>query len=62
MLYHTSDHRPESAEGSKGSNRVAGVADDPFIDSEVGSQNVMPIPPSKPKKVYLEDFENFTVK
>jgi hypothetical protein len=33
-------------------------SDDPFAD--VVPKNAMPTPP-KPKKVYLEDFENFTV-
>ncbi|KAF8810000.1 hypothetical protein BYT27DRAFT_7253972 [Phlegmacium glaucopus] len=45
-------------EGSSGN--IVDDDDDPFID--VISKNVMPIPPSKPKKVYLEDFENFIVK
>lgn len=35
------------------------VSDNPFV--EVVSKNAMPTPP-KEKKVYLEDFENFTVK
>ncbi|KAF8800677.1 hypothetical protein BYT27DRAFT_7216930 [Phlegmacium glaucopus] len=47
-------------EGSSGNIVDDDDNDDPFID--VISKNVMPIPPSKPKKVYLEDFENFTVK
>ena len=32
---------------------------DPFVDTV--TKNVMPVPPTK-AKVYLEDYENFTVK
>ena len=60
LSYVNRNDRPdEVAEGSKRSNRDDDIADDPFVD--VGSQNVMPVPP-QPKKVYLEDYENFTVK
>lgn len=54
----------------KGNTRTAGsskvekdnedLSDDPFVN--IPSKNVMPTPPSRAKKVYLEDFENFTVK
>ena len=42
-------------------NAVADTDDsDPFLD--VVTKNVMPVPPLKDKKVYLEDYENFSVK
>lgn len=47
-------------EGSS-KNAVADTDDsDPFLD--VVTKNVMPVPPLKDKKVYLEDYENFSVK
>ncbi|HEY4832063.1 MAG TPA: hypothetical protein VIH61_05825 [Waddliaceae bacterium] len=45
-------------EGSSKFNDVD--PEDPFVD--LPNLNVMPVPPTKPKKVFLEDFENFTVK
>ncbi|KAF8800816.1 hypothetical protein BYT27DRAFT_7216738 [Phlegmacium glaucopus] len=40
------------------------IADDGDEDLfiEINTKNVMPVPPSNPKKVYLEDFDNFTIK
>lgn len=48
------------AGGSKIEKDEEDLSDDPFVD--VPSKNVMPTPPSKAKKVYLEDYDNFTVK
>jgi hypothetical protein len=45
---------------SKADNLDKALSDDPFVNDI--SVNVMPTPPSKLKKVYLEDYENFTVK
>lgn len=45
---------------SKLDNLDKALSDDPFVNNI--SENVMPTPPSKIKKVYLEDYENFTVK
>jgi hypothetical protein len=47
-------------ESSKADNLDKALSDDPFVNDI--SVNVMPTPPSKLKKVYLEDYENFTVK
>jgi hypothetical protein len=54
---------------NRGENKTAGaskiakveddLSDDPFIN--VTTSNAMPTTPSTPKKVYLEDFHNFTV-
>jgi len=46
------------AEGSKDGKRKANDIDDPFTD--FGSKNAMPSP-SRPKKIFLEDYENFVV-
>ena len=40
-------------------NKADDDSDNPFINL---SKNAMPTLHSKPKKIYLEDFENFTVK
>ncbi|KAF8810360.1 hypothetical protein BYT27DRAFT_7209608 [Phlegmacium glaucopus] len=54
-----SKHDDKFTGGSK--SHIADDGDeDPFID--INMKNVMPVPPSKPKKVYLEDFDNFTIK
>lgn len=45
---------------SKADDLDKAFSDDPFVNDI--SENVMPTPPSKIKKVYLEDYENFTVK
>jgi hypothetical protein len=49
-----------TAESSKTNKIDNYTSDDPF--TEIVTKNAMPTPPSKAKKVYLEDFENFTVK
>ncbi|KAF8814525.1 hypothetical protein BYT27DRAFT_7250019 [Phlegmacium glaucopus] len=54
-----SKHDNKFTRGSK--SHIADDGDeDLFID--INTKNVMPVPPSKPKKVYLEDFDNFTIK
>lgn len=49
-----------NAEGSGSKKTDQYLSDDPFVDDV--PKNVMPTPPSKREKKYLEDFENFTVK
>jgi hypothetical protein len=49
-----------AAEGSKSNTVEDDLSDDPFAD--VISKNVMPKPPTQEKKVYLEDYEHFTVR
>lgn len=45
----------------EGSSKIHDVdPENAFI--ELPTVNAMPVPPTKPKKVFLEDFENFTVK
>ena len=48
-----------NAEGSESKIVDQYSDDDPFVDDI--PKNVMPTPPSKREKKYLEDFENFTV-
>ena len=48
------------AEGSRPAAHNISDVDDPFTN--VISKNVMPAPPNKERKVYLEDYENFVVK
>lgn len=51
------------AESSKAGRDDDELSDDPFIDCDTGSKNAMPtIFNTKDKKVYLEDYDNFTVK
>lgn len=48
------------AEGSKKNKHEVDESEDPFVNTT--SKNQMPALPSKSKKVYLEDYENFSVK
>jgi hypothetical protein len=48
------------AEGSNVKKTEDDLSDDPFAD--IISKNPMPRPPSKEKKVYLEDYDQFSVK
>lgn len=48
------------AESSKRKKIDRHSSDDPFDD--VTPKNAMPTPPSKTKKVYLEDYDSFSVK
>jgi hypothetical protein len=60
MLRQNIFNNANSAESSKTKKIDKYASDDPFTD--VITKNIMPTPPSKAKKVYLEDYENFTVK
>lgn len=50
----------EVAEGSNVHKIDEDSSDDPFVNTV--SKNAMPVPPSKEKKEYLEDYENFSIK
>jgi hypothetical protein len=51
------------AESSKAGRDDDELSDNPFIDCDTGSKNAMPtLFNTKDKKVYLEDYDNFTVK
>jgi len=59
ILRRANDGDNVPGESSAVKNEDGNCSDNPFV--EVVSKNAMPTPP-KEKKVYLEDFENFTVK
>jgi hypothetical protein len=48
-----------TAESSKIGSVKDSAVEDPFISS--GTKNAMPTLPGKPRKKYLEDYENFVV-
>jgi hypothetical protein len=52
-----------AAESSKAGKDDDELSDNPFIDRDAGSKNAMPtLSNTKDKKIYLEDYDNFTVK